>query len=103
MLGKSVGDDFREGKITLPVLVAYAAGNETDRVFWRRTIEASEQTDADLDHAMRLIDQTEAIRATLDRAAVFADAAKSALSVFAPSAFRDSLMAVADFTVSRVR
>lgn len=103
MLGKSVGDDFREGKITLPVLVAYAAGDEADRTFWQRTIEASEQNDADLDHAMRLIDRTGAIRATLDRAAGFADTAKSALSLFAPSEFRDSLMAVADFTVSRVR
>ena len=45
MLGKTVGDDFREGKITLPVLVAYQAGDAAERDFWRRTIEASEQSD----------------------------------------------------------
>ena len=54
-LGKTVGDDFREGKITLPVLLAYAAGDATERAFWRRTIEASEQAEADLEHALRLM------------------------------------------------
>ncbi len=102
-LGKTVGDDFREGKITLPVLLAYADGSEDDRVFWRRTIEDSEQTDADLAHAMALIQGVNAIRRTLDRAAGFADAAKAALSMFPASAYRDSLMDVADYTVSRVR
>jgi octaprenyl-diphosphate synthase len=74
-LGKTVGDDFREGKITLPVLAAYAAGDEADRAFWRRTVEAAEQDGADLDHAMRLIERSGAIRVTLDRAAGFAHAA----------------------------
>ncbi len=102
-LGKTVGDDFREGKITLPVLVAYAAGSETDRQFWRRTIEDSEQTDQDLDHAMALMQGAGAIQATLDRAAEFAGAAKQALAVFPPSAYRSSLAEVADYTVSRLR
>ncbi len=51
-LGKTVGDDFREGKITLPVLVAYAAGDARERAFWQRTIEACEQTEADLEQAL---------------------------------------------------
>ncbi len=102
-LGKTVGDDFREGKITLPVLLAYASGDEDARVFWRRTVEASEQTDADLDHAMALITQCNAIGRTLDQAAAFVADAKRALSIFPASAFRESLMAVADYTVSRVR
>ena len=55
VLGKTVGDDFREGKITLPVLVAYQAGDAADRDFWRRTIEASEQNEADLDRALHLM------------------------------------------------
>ncbi len=103
VLGKTVGDDFREGKITLPVLVAYAAGSEADRVFWRRTIEDSEQSEADLDHALALIERTGAIRATIDKAAVFADTAKAALAIFPPSDWRSVLEDVADFTVSRVR
>ena len=64
-LGKTIGDDFREGKITLPVLAAFLAGDELEKAFWRRTIEALEQTDADLDHAMRLIADHGAIRVTL--------------------------------------
>src|SRR5208337_1139476 len=80
-LGKTVGDDFREGKITLPVLAAFAAGDADERGFWQRTIEASQQTDADLDHAMRLIERRGAIRATLDRASRFADAAKARLVI----------------------
>lgn len=101
-LGKTVGDDFREGKVTLPVLAAYQAGSEEDRAFWRRTIEDSEQSDADLDHALSLIAATAAIRTTLDHAARFADEAKAALEIFPPSPFRDALMDVADYTVSRV-
>ena len=100
-LGKTVGDDFREGKVTLPVLAAYAAGNEADRTFWRRTIEASEQTDDDLDHALALMAGSGAIETTIAHAARFAGDAKSALQVFPPSPLRDSLLAVADFTVSR--
>ena len=50
-LGKSVGDDFREGKITLPVLLAFARGGETERAFWRRTLEDLEQREGDLEHA----------------------------------------------------
>lgn len=102
-LGKTVGDDFREGKITLPVLVAYAAGDDAARAFWRRTVEDSEQSEPDLDHAMRLIADCDAIGVTLGRAAAFAEKAKRALSVFPASVYRDCLEAVADYTVSRVR
>ncbi len=100
-LGKTVGDDFREGKVTLPVLTAFQAGNAEDQAFWRRTIEASEQTDADLDHALTLIEHTDAIRTTLAAAAQFAADAKAALAVFPPSPLREALLGVADFTVSR--
>ena len=102
-LGKTVGDDFREGKITLPVLAAYAAGDEADRAFWRRTVEAAEQDGADLDHAMRLIERSGAIRVTLDRAAGFAHAAKMALMVFPDSIIRQRLLDVADYTLHRAR
>ncbi len=102
-LGKTIGDDFREGKITLPVLAAYAAGDEDERIFWRRTIEDSEQSDLDLDHAMGLIARHDAIGVTLARATAFAEDAKRALSIFPHSPYRESLEAVADYTVSRVR
>ncbi|MCW3474186.1 polyprenyl synthetase family protein [Limobrevibacterium gyesilva] len=102
-LGKTVGDDFREGKITLPVLAAYAAGDEDERSFWRRTVETSEQVADDLDHAMLLIVRRNAIQATLDRAATFAAAAKASLEVFPDSAYRRALRSVADYTVCRAR
>lgn len=102
-LGKTVGDDFREGKVTLPVLVAYHAGDPEEKAFWRRTIEDSEQTGADLDRALVLMERHHAIRATIERAALFASDAKEALSVFPAGAIRQALMDVADFTVRRGR
>ena len=76
VLGKTVGDDFREGKITLPVLVAYQAGDPADCDFWHRTIETNEQNEADLDHALHLMQRCGAIRATLERAPNLATTAK---------------------------
>ena len=102
-LGKTVGDDFREGKITGPVLAAYKAGSEADRAFWRRTIEDSEQNDADLDHALLLMEQTGAIEATLMRAAGFVARAKAALEIFPDGPVRRRLVDVADYTVRRGR
>lgn len=103
VLGKTVGDDFREGKITLPVLAAYQAGDTSERRFWERTIEASEQRDDDLDHALALMARTGAIEATIDRAARFAGTAKAALAVFPDSPLRRALLNVADYTVGRAR
>ncbi|HEY1412135.1 MAG TPA: polyprenyl synthetase family protein, partial [Rhodopila sp.] len=102
-LGKTIGDDFREGKITLPVLAAYRAGDETEQDFWRRTIEELDQTDEDLDRAMRLIADHGAIRLTLERAQRFAQEAKAALMVFPETPIRQALAGVADYTVQRLR
>src|SRR5439155_7972775 len=81
-LGKTIGDDFREGKITMPVLAAYHAGDPDARAFWVRTIEASRQEPHDLDHALGLIRDTGAIRTTLDLAADFAGRAQQGLTAF---------------------
>jgi octaprenyl-diphosphate synthase len=102
-LGKTIGDDFREGKITLPVLVAFMAGDEREKSFWVRTVESLQQNDADFEHAMHLIAQHDAIRTTIDRAARFAQEAKAALGVFADTPIRRALAGVADYTVQRVR
>ena len=56
-LGKSVGDDFRDGKITLPILIAFARGDAEERAFWRRTLEDGEQRPGDLERAMRLVER----------------------------------------------
>ncbi|MGH7122119.1 MAG: polyprenyl synthetase family protein, partial [Acetobacteraceae bacterium] len=102
-LGKTVGDDFREGKITLPVLAAYAEGDDAERAFWRRTIEAGEQSAPDLDHALALMAAHGAIRVTLDRAWGYARAAQRALDAFPDSRMRRALEEVADYTVRRAR
>jgi octaprenyl-diphosphate synthase len=102
-LGKAVGDDFREGKITLPVLIANAAGGPDDRAFWQRTIEAGEQTEADLPHALALMQHCDAIPQTIARAAGFAQAAKAALAVFPVSLARAALLDAADYAVRRGR
>jgi octaprenyl-diphosphate synthase len=102
-LGKTIGDDFREGKITLPVLTAFLAGNDIEKAFWRRTIEELEQTDADLDRAMKLIAGHGAISITLDRAQRFVQEAKVALTVFPDTPIRRALADVADYTVQRLR
>ncbi len=102
VLGKSVGDDFREGKITLPVLIAYQRGSEEERRFWRRTLEEGEHSDDDLAHAMRLLERHGAIDETLGRAARFVRDAQAALGVFPPSALRQALIDVASYTINRV-
>jgi octaprenyl-diphosphate synthase len=101
VLGKTVGDDFREGKITLPVLIAFAKGTEEERAFWRRTLEDGRQTDDDLSHAVQLLARHEAIAATLQRAEGFARGAQEALAIFPPSELRETLMEVATYTVKR--
>ncbi len=102
-LGKTVGDDFREGKVTLPVLAAYQAGDETEREFWRRAIEDADQKDGDLEHALALMASRGAIAATLKRAREFSQAALSALSVFPDTEVRRILAGIAAYTVSRNR
>jgi octaprenyl-diphosphate synthase len=103
VLGKTVGDDFREGKVTLPVLAAYQAGDEPERIFWRRAIEDGAQEAGDLENALLLMARRGAIEATLARAHGFARVARDALMVFPDSSPRCILADVADFTVSRAR
>jgi octaprenyl-diphosphate synthase len=102
-LGKTIGDDFREGKITLPVLVAYERGNTAERGFWSRTIESGQQNEADLPRALNLIAAAGAIEATLDRAAEFAALAQVALSAFPDTTLRRALRDVAEYAVRRGR
>jgi octaprenyl-diphosphate synthase len=100
-LGKNAGDDFREGKATLPLLLAIARTGAAETAFWERTIGRREQTDADLDRAIALIRDTGALEATLDQAADFAAKAKLALAAMSNNSWRTALEDLADFAVSR--
>lgn len=103
ILGKTVGDDMREGKITLPVLAAYEAGSAEDRAFWERVIEKGEQTEADLPHALALIEKTGAIATTIARAQAYAAEAVDALSIFPDSELRRLMTETVQYTVDRAR
>src|SRR5512134_351111 len=81
-LGKSVGDDFREGKITLPVVLCYRRGSEPERAFWRRTLKEGQIGEGDLAEAMRLMKQHKALADTMDRARHYGAIARDALAIF---------------------
>jgi len=100
-LGKNAGDDFREGKVTLPLLLAVARTRGREDAFWERTINGGERTEEDFRRARELVIGTGSVSATLDAAGDYADAAKSVLRVLPPSAWRDALDSLADFAVSR--
>jgi octaprenyl-diphosphate synthase len=100
-LGKSVGDDFRDGKVTLPILVAFARGDEEERTFWRRTIEGLDQRPGDLEEAIRLVARRGALAETLARARVYAATAIDALSMFQDGIERRALIEAAAFATER--
>jgi octaprenyl-diphosphate synthase len=101
-MGKSVGDDFREGKITLPIILAFRRGSEDEQKFWRRTLEDGEQKGGDLERAIQLLHQQDALTDTLDRARHFGAIAQDALAIFPASPEKDALLQVVDFCINRV-
>ncbi len=101
VLGKEVGDDFRDGKITLPVLVAFARGTEAERAFWRRTLEELDQQPGDLEHALDILRRRGALRETLERAFRYGETARRRLELFPPGPAREALSGLVDFCVAR--
>src|ERR1700722_5373307 len=100
-LGKTVGDDFRDGKITLPIVIAFARGNAEERRFWRRTLEDGEQQPDDLKRALRILERRGALAETLARARVYAGSAIDALGYFPDSPLRRALIEAAAFSTER--
>ncbi len=101
-IGKTVGDDFREGKITLPVVLSYRRGDEIERKFWKRTLEDSDQTDDDLKYAIKLMEKHNSINETKDRARHYGTIARDALDIFPDNKHKAALLEVIDFCVARV-
>jgi len=99
--GKTVGDDFADGKVTLPVVLAYAAGDGEERAFWERVIEQGDQRDGDLPRALELLRRHDAIRATIRRAEERGATARRALERFAPSPERAAMLELVDFCIER--
>jgi octaprenyl-diphosphate synthase len=100
-LGKSTGDDFRERKITLPVVLSYRRGSEADRQFWKRTLEEGVQAPDDLATAQKLMDKNGAIKDTLDRAQHYGDMACDALAIFPDSQWKSAMLEAVAFCIAR--
>ena len=100
-MGKGVGDDFRDGKMTLPVILAYARGSEADRAFWRSAIGGERVSDDDLAHAIALLKSTDALADTVERARQYGRRAVDALAMFPSSKAKSALTEAAEFAVAR--
>ena len=101
-IGKNVGDDFRERKLTLPVIRAIAAGDADERTFWKRTIGKGQQDDGDLDRAMSILARHGAMRSTRDTALEWAEKAKAALAPIPDHDLKSMLIDLADYVVERI-
>ncbi len=100
-LGKTVGDDFRDGKITLPVVLAFGRGDPEERAFWRRTLERLDQGDGDLDRAIGLMQKHGALGDAVTRAGHYGAIARDALGIFPDSVEKATLLEVVDFCIER--
>jgi len=101
-LGKNVGDDFREGKITLPVILAYRRGTPSEREFWREAIEGGQNDDARLEKALGLISKYGGLSDTITRALHYGTIARDALAPLPDTAWKSALLDVIDFCIARV-
>ncbi len=101
-LGKNVGDDFREGKVTLPVILSYRRGTPSERNFWKKAIEENVTDDAALEKAVGLMTRHGAIADTIGRASHFGGIARDALAPLEATPQKSALLEVIDFCISRV-
>ena len=101
-IGKNIGDDFRERKLTLPLIKAIAKADDEERAFWVRTIEKGKQQEGDLEFALELLHKHGALDDTRDVALEWAEKAKAALEALPDDPIRDMLRDIADYVVARV-
>lgn len=101
-LGKNIGDDFRERKVTMPLLLAREAGDAEERAFWARVIGRGEQTSADLERAITILRRRGALARTLEEASARAASARAALAAAPQGPFRAALEELTHFVVNRV-
>ena len=100
-LGKSVGDDFQEGKITLPIVLAFRRGTDEEREFWKRTMEDLDQKDGDLEYAIELMEKHNALTDTIERARHYGKIACDALAIFPDTQHRQALTGIIEFCINR--
>jgi octaprenyl-diphosphate synthase len=100
-MGKNSGDDFRDGKITLPVVLSFLRGEEIERAFWRRTLEELDQKEGDFAHALELMRKHRALDDTIERARHYGRIARDALGIFADGPEKRALVDLVDFAIQR--
>jgi octaprenyl-diphosphate synthase len=100
-LGKNVGDDFREGKITLPVVLSFRRGTTAERTFWRRALEEGEATERDLHQALAIMRRHRALDDTVERARHYGAIAEDALALFPDGAMKRALLEAVEFSIAR--
>lgn len=100
-MGKDVGDDFRDGKVTLPVILAYARGDDSERNFWRDAMRGKRASEADLAHAQQLLRKTNAIADTMARARHYGARAIDVLAGFPNGPARQALTETVEFAIAR--
>ncbi|WP_414712851.1 polyprenyl synthetase family protein [Sphingomonas sp.] len=100
-MGKDAGDDFREGKMTLPVILAYARGSADDRKFWKDAVEGRRASDEDFAHAVSLVERTRAVDDTLARARHYGQRAIDAIGGFADGRAKEAMVEAVEFAVAR--
>ena len=101
-IGKNIGDDFQEGKITLPVILAYSAGSREEKVFWMRTLAELQQTPDDFEHALLLMRKHGAIEQTITMAEKYCARARDSLSGFTSSKAKSAMLDIVDFCTQRL-
>ena len=101
-LGKAVGDDFRDGKVTLPVVLAFARGSDSERDFWRRCIEDLDQREGDLEQALGLMERHGALAGAMERAQSYGRAALEGLAVFPDGAIKQALVETLELSLRRI-
>jgi octaprenyl-diphosphate synthase len=100
-LGKNVGDDFREGKITLPIIYALEKADAPERAFWARTLGERDQREDDLEQAIALLSRHDALPRTLAYARDYGRQAIAALADVKASPLKTALTGVVEFVISR--
>jgi octaprenyl-diphosphate synthase len=100
-LGKNIGDDFREGKITLPVVLSFRRGSDSERAFWRNALEAGDHGDVALAEAIATMRRHRAIEDTIERARHYGAMARDALALFPDGDLKHALLETVDFCISR--
>ncbi|WP_375428640.1 polyprenyl synthetase family protein [uncultured Sphingomonas sp.] len=100
-MGKDAGDDFREGKMTLPVILAHARGNADERRFWKDAVEGRRASDDDFAHAIVLVRRSRAVDDTVARARHYGQRAIDAIGGFGGGRAKDAMVEAVEFAVSR--